>query len=273
MNRVIHPHYITDEHGERISVVLPIRQWQNVLGELEELDKLIRLYDQLKVRNEPIANENTTDGSKNESSLTDLNQLLPVEKLLSSGSFDPDEEWKAYPIILLFTANGNVYRVKNQGFRSLRQLKESVDFEPEEECLYVKGVKYGDDYSEDELFELGYLVMAFKYGNVLKTEMGKYIPSRGSFKRKVTKVFDPELECVFMRCLVYDARLAVISNEGLMLVFNISSLMAHSTGRGRQVMNLKEGDTIRTMEEVSKVYIENPERYYRSTIPAVGSPI
>ncbi|QMW03764.1 hypothetical protein [Spirosoma foliorum] len=52
MNKALHPQYITDEHGKRVSVVLPIQQWQQVLDELEELDD-IRLYDDVKARNEP----------------------------------------------------------------------------------------------------------------------------------------------------------------------------------------------------------------------------
>lgn len=52
MNKSFHPQYITDEHGKRVSVVLPIQQWQQVIDELEELDD-IRLYDEVKARNEP----------------------------------------------------------------------------------------------------------------------------------------------------------------------------------------------------------------------------
>ncbi len=52
MNKPIHPQYITDEQGRRVSVVMPIQQWQQVLDELEELDD-IRLYDEVKARKEP----------------------------------------------------------------------------------------------------------------------------------------------------------------------------------------------------------------------------
>lgn len=52
MNQALHSQYITDECGNHVSVVLPIKQWQQVLNELEELDD-IRLYDEVKARNEP----------------------------------------------------------------------------------------------------------------------------------------------------------------------------------------------------------------------------
>ena len=50
--KAIQPQYITDAQGKRVSVVLPMQQWQQVLEELEELDD-IRLYDQVKARQEP----------------------------------------------------------------------------------------------------------------------------------------------------------------------------------------------------------------------------
>ena len=52
MDNSLHPQYITDEQGTRVSVVLPIQQWQQLLDELDELDD-IRLYDEVKARNEP----------------------------------------------------------------------------------------------------------------------------------------------------------------------------------------------------------------------------
>lgn len=45
--RTIHPQYITDEKGKKLSVVLPIEEYQTMLDELEELED-IRLYDEAK---------------------------------------------------------------------------------------------------------------------------------------------------------------------------------------------------------------------------------
>ncbi len=45
------PQYITDSKGKKVSVVLPIRQYQQMLEDLEELEDL-RLYDSVKSRNE-----------------------------------------------------------------------------------------------------------------------------------------------------------------------------------------------------------------------------
>jgi hypothetical protein len=52
MTKTIHPQYITDEQGKRVSVVLSIQQWQQLLEDLEELED-VRLYDDVKTRNEP----------------------------------------------------------------------------------------------------------------------------------------------------------------------------------------------------------------------------
>ena len=52
MNKTLQPQYITDEQGQRVSVVLPIQQWQRILDELEELNDIF-LYDEVKTRKEP----------------------------------------------------------------------------------------------------------------------------------------------------------------------------------------------------------------------------
>jgi hypothetical protein len=52
MANSLHPQYITNAQGKRVSVVLPLQEWQRVLEKLEELED-IRLYDEVKARNEP----------------------------------------------------------------------------------------------------------------------------------------------------------------------------------------------------------------------------
>lgn len=48
----IHPQYITDKDGKKVSVVIPLAEYEQILDELEELDD-IRLYDEAKVDKEP----------------------------------------------------------------------------------------------------------------------------------------------------------------------------------------------------------------------------
>ena len=43
----VHPQYITDNTGKKISVILPIKEFKTLLEELEELED-IRLYDESK---------------------------------------------------------------------------------------------------------------------------------------------------------------------------------------------------------------------------------
>ena len=43
----VHPQYITDDKGKKISVVLPVKEFNNLMEELEELED-IRLYDAAK---------------------------------------------------------------------------------------------------------------------------------------------------------------------------------------------------------------------------------
>lgn len=49
--QTINPQYITDKKGNRISVVIPISEFETILEELEELED-IRLFDEAKSDNE-----------------------------------------------------------------------------------------------------------------------------------------------------------------------------------------------------------------------------
>jgi len=48
----VNPQYITDNTGRKISVILPMRDFETIMEELEELED-IRLYDDAKKSNEP----------------------------------------------------------------------------------------------------------------------------------------------------------------------------------------------------------------------------
>lgn len=45
------PQYITDSHGNKLSVVLPIDKYEKILEDLEELED-IKMYDAVKSRKE-----------------------------------------------------------------------------------------------------------------------------------------------------------------------------------------------------------------------------
>ena len=48
----LHPQYITDNAGKKISVILPLKAFKSILEELEEFDD-IRRYDEAKASGEP----------------------------------------------------------------------------------------------------------------------------------------------------------------------------------------------------------------------------
>lgn len=48
----LNPRYVIDDTGKRISVILPIEEFQSILEELEELEDT-RLYDEAKADHEP----------------------------------------------------------------------------------------------------------------------------------------------------------------------------------------------------------------------------
>ena len=43
----IHENYIVDENGKQKAVIVPVAEWEQILGALEELDD-IRAYDEAK---------------------------------------------------------------------------------------------------------------------------------------------------------------------------------------------------------------------------------
>jgi len=46
------PQYITDGTGKKLSVILPVKEYNKIMDELDELDD-IRLYDEAMSANEP----------------------------------------------------------------------------------------------------------------------------------------------------------------------------------------------------------------------------
>jgi PHD/YefM family antitoxin component YafN of YafNO toxin-antitoxin module len=48
----VHPQYITDNAGKKISVVIPLNDFKAIMEELEELED-IKLYDEAKKSEEP----------------------------------------------------------------------------------------------------------------------------------------------------------------------------------------------------------------------------
>ena len=53
----VHPQYITDNKGKKISAILPMKEFKMLLDEIEELED-IRLYDESKKDKEPAIAKN-----------------------------------------------------------------------------------------------------------------------------------------------------------------------------------------------------------------------
>jgi hypothetical protein len=48
----VHPQYITDSEGKKLSVIIGVKEFNAIMEELEELEH-IKLYDEAKQNNEP----------------------------------------------------------------------------------------------------------------------------------------------------------------------------------------------------------------------------
>lgn len=53
----LHPNYITDNAGKKISAIIPINEFKTILEELEDLED-IKLYDESKNDNSPAIPKN-----------------------------------------------------------------------------------------------------------------------------------------------------------------------------------------------------------------------
>ena len=49
--KLSNPQYITDNTGKKLSVVLPVKVYEKIIDDLEELEDM-RLYDEVKAKNE-----------------------------------------------------------------------------------------------------------------------------------------------------------------------------------------------------------------------------
>ena len=49
---LVKPQYITDENGKKISVILPVSEYERLIRELEDVDD-VKLYDEVKNLQEP----------------------------------------------------------------------------------------------------------------------------------------------------------------------------------------------------------------------------
>jgi hypothetical protein len=49
MLTLVKPQYITDENGQKISVILPVDEYERIIQELEDVDD-VKLYDEVKER-------------------------------------------------------------------------------------------------------------------------------------------------------------------------------------------------------------------------------
>ncbi len=54
----IHPQFITDIKGKKVSAIIPIKEYERIIEEIEDLEDII-LYDQSKNDNEPAISKST----------------------------------------------------------------------------------------------------------------------------------------------------------------------------------------------------------------------
>ncbi len=58
----LHPQYITDENGEKKSVILPVSEFQDLMEDIEDLVALAERRDEATVSHEVLLDELKKDG-------------------------------------------------------------------------------------------------------------------------------------------------------------------------------------------------------------------
>jgi len=58
----IHPHYITDDEGKKLSVVLPIESFEELLEDLNDLTVALERKEELGISHEELLEELEHDG-------------------------------------------------------------------------------------------------------------------------------------------------------------------------------------------------------------------
>lgn len=243
MKKNLHPQYITDEHGERISVVLPIQEWQQVVDELEELENIM-LQEEVKSKQEP------------------AEQLTEQEASIYTGDsqeISKPKEWYDCSKVLLFTSKGNVYNLDRQRCKTERQLKSNVEFERGEKCLAIIGISDDDEQSYR-------LILGFKNGYVAKMYTDTFLTKR----KKLSGAFDGG-KCIFIRQISDDIELVAVSSTKKVLIFDTDRINVVSSRKsyGVRIMEL-EYTYLETIKELVEVSLDNPKNYRRTSYPAVG---
>ena len=62
MPKEIHPQYVTDEHGEKLSVILPMDEFEQILEDVEDLAVALSRKEEKVTSHDDFLNELKRDG-------------------------------------------------------------------------------------------------------------------------------------------------------------------------------------------------------------------
>ena len=161
---------------------------------------------------------------------------------------------------LIFTNQFNVYKIRNKGFTSLKQVIANIELEEGEEIVYITGTT---DYS-------GYMLFGFENGKVAKIYMHSY--KTLTQRKRLKNAYSNISKLVFIDYAETDIDLVVISSIYKVIVFNTILINPKESkgSLGNQVIKLKNNSLMREIKKTNQVTFENIE-YYTKNIPATGN--
>ncbi|MCH5199141.1 MAG: topoisomerase IV [Oscillospiraceae bacterium] len=169
---------------------------------------------------------------------------------------------------LLFFSNKNqVYKMRASDFD---EVKASTlgDF---------VGSKCGMDEGETAVYMavtkdyLGYMLFFFENGKVAKVDMQSYATKTN--RKKLIKAYSDKSALAAIKYIAEDREFVLTSSAGRVLLFNSGAVASKSAKdtQGVNVMTLKKGQTLKTVEDYSDNRFAKPSRYRTKTLPSAGA--
>jgi hypothetical protein len=157
--------------------------------------------------------------------------------------------------ILVFSDRQNVYKLKNQSFQTQQDLLALIDWEENENPIYITGT---DNYD-------GHLLVGFNNGKLAKIAFSAYRTEQN--RKKLKNAYSSEAPLLLIRHAEEDIDLVASSSKNKIVLFNTSKINAVESklSRGVWVMKLKEGSQLMGIKTVDQVRFEDPEYYRKET--------
>ena len=169
--------------------------------------------------------------------------------------------------LLFFTDKCRVYKAKTSDFADTKASAQGdyvaakLGMDEGESAVYMVNTK---DYS-------GYLLFAFENGKIAKVGLSQYMTLTN--RKKLINAYSDKSPLAGMIHTAADKEFVITTSAGRMLLLHSGALAAKSTKntQGVNVMKLKKGQRVVSVEEYVEGRFAKPSRYRTRTLPSTGA--